>query len=461
MGSRRVVNGNTTILPNCGGTNGAGCNQDLIVEDDGEVILEPPNNLFYPFWAASVLTDRGYYRPTSVTMDNFNNVYTVDMIENSAPPPLPNKRIIRKISYTPSTSTIIAPTGNISIDNWYQYTDFLTPGTAVYLNGIIFTYDYYPTTGLLYLIGIPISGGSGQTINSPGILIYNNTGTPNSPPSGTNIVRGSTLTTDGTYIYYLKDPNTSNQPFFRIDPSNILNNGTAVTGNIPTGTNPSSLSISGMRVYNPGSGPTILFAHRNDYKVYSVAITTFPAPNPVIFTVAGNGLTTTPVPAFPSPSGLLPPPIQASISQFEPRDIEIVITDIGPKMYIADFKFNRVLIMDLISTTNAALNKVRLFAGYDGVGNFVNDPATVSIPPPPAYVLALGETPPPPTNAPPYTLVAANACNLVQPICLFKVPSAPTVSIQGPTQILVGTDNTYNGGPALTHLPLMLLKYYY
>lgn len=44
MGSRKVVHNNTTILPNCGGTNGAGCNQDLIVQNSGQVILRPSNN---------------------------------------------------------------------------------------------------------------------------------------------------------------------------------------------------------------------------------------------------------------------------------------------------------------------------------------------------------------------------------------------------------------------------------
>lgn len=43
IGGKVVEFNKKTVLPNCGGTNGAGCNQDLIVQSDGEVTLLPPD----------------------------------------------------------------------------------------------------------------------------------------------------------------------------------------------------------------------------------------------------------------------------------------------------------------------------------------------------------------------------------------------------------------------------------
>ena len=43
-GAKLVEFNKKTVLPNCGGTNGAGCNQDVLVNNDGEVTLLPPSS---------------------------------------------------------------------------------------------------------------------------------------------------------------------------------------------------------------------------------------------------------------------------------------------------------------------------------------------------------------------------------------------------------------------------------
>ena len=47
-GAKLVEFNKKTVLPNCGGTNGAGCNQDVLVNNDGEVTLLPPSSPFPP-----------------------------------------------------------------------------------------------------------------------------------------------------------------------------------------------------------------------------------------------------------------------------------------------------------------------------------------------------------------------------------------------------------------------------
>jgi hypothetical protein len=42
-GAKLVEFNKKTVLPNCGGTNGVGCTQDLIIQSDGEVTLLPPD----------------------------------------------------------------------------------------------------------------------------------------------------------------------------------------------------------------------------------------------------------------------------------------------------------------------------------------------------------------------------------------------------------------------------------
>jgi hypothetical protein len=483
MGSRRVVNGNTTILPNCGGTNGAGCNQDLIVEDDGEVILEPPNN-FFPFWAASVLTDIFNLRPLSITIDQTNN--NIFMVDGNALVPTDVNKFILKSSYIPSGSTQIAPTGNFfsippngPTGQYYKYNAYVTPGTIVYLNGRLYTYDYYvnpvpatlPLSGL-YLISMPVNSPTMLTITSPGIIFYPATFSNPTPPSPSNYVLGSTLATDGTDIYYLKDPNAPNQPIFKlINPSaggSAIS--TNVTGTITTGTQNSASAITGMRVYNNN----LYFTNQYDTTVNCVFDLSLTPPLSPINIVAGLQNSSGTVPAYPSSALPAPPGVPADTAEFDPQDIEIVDTASGPIMYIADGRNSRVLQMTLVSDTTASSNTVKLFAGCDPLqypfnGNF-NNPPLVNQPPlplsPPANRPALGETNAttsltPPSGAPPYSLVAANSANLVSPMCLCKVPSAPILPSVGPTQILVGTNNNYGGLPALTHLPLMLLKYYY
>jgi len=63
LGGRRITFDKRTILPNCGGTNGAGCNQDIL--DDGT--LDPPNAL-KKGWVTNI---GGSFddRATAITMD--------------------------------------------------------------------------------------------------------------------------------------------------------------------------------------------------------------------------------------------------------------------------------------------------------------------------------------------------------------------------------------------------------
>lgn len=445
MGSRKVVHNNTTIFPNCGGTNGAGCNQDLIGEE--EDILQPPDDVYSPFWAASVLTDRGEFIPSSITMDGNNNLFAVDLGPQE-------QRVIHKISYTPSTSTQIAPTGAIpQISEWYTYASWFIPGTIVHLNNYIFTFDYNSDSDLddpgILLIGKDIASGD--------ISLFTSTLVGCTPPSQINdTLRGSTLTTDGVFIYFFGDPNSIDQPVFRLNPfigGGLTNPSAAaeqVTPILDSSGQVSSITITGMRVY----ANRIFYTNTVENKIYSVEMD--PITGTSYSIAGGSSILTTPVPAFPSQI-----PVAANLARFSPSDIEIVELPNGDKkMYIADRQFNRVLILNLINDTDAAANTVSLFAGHDAALNNVNNPPTVTIPPPPAYVLALGQTPAPPINGPPYTLTATNACNLVKPICLYKVPStiAPFLPSIGNTQIFVGTKNITNGN---LHLPLMLLKYYY
>jgi hypothetical protein len=63
LGGRKVMFDKRTILPNCGGTNGAGCNQDLI---DG--VLDPPDIIIPAGWVTSIGGSLGD-RATDITMD--------------------------------------------------------------------------------------------------------------------------------------------------------------------------------------------------------------------------------------------------------------------------------------------------------------------------------------------------------------------------------------------------------
>jgi hypothetical protein len=63
LGGRKVMFDKRTILPNCGGTNGAGCNQDLI---DG--VLDPPDIIIPAGWVTSIGGSLGD-PATDITMD--------------------------------------------------------------------------------------------------------------------------------------------------------------------------------------------------------------------------------------------------------------------------------------------------------------------------------------------------------------------------------------------------------
>jgi hypothetical protein len=67
-GAKLVEFNKKTVLPNCGGTNGVGCTQDLIIQSDGEVTLLPPSSPFPPNSSISYdLPDCPIDQPTVAT----------------------------------------------------------------------------------------------------------------------------------------------------------------------------------------------------------------------------------------------------------------------------------------------------------------------------------------------------------------------------------------------------------
>jgi hypothetical protein len=84
LGGRKVMFDKKPVLPNCGGTNGAGCNQDLIVNPGtGDVTVEPPNA---PVWHVDTIPGILDFLPQQAAVDSQGNIYVTGYDPN---PPLP------------------------------------------------------------------------------------------------------------------------------------------------------------------------------------------------------------------------------------------------------------------------------------------------------------------------------------------------------------------------------------
>jgi hypothetical protein len=226
MGSRKVVHNNTTILPNCGGTNGAGCNQDLIVDNGGEVILEPPN--LFQGWFLETLTPLDGIYPQGIVFDSrigqTNYAYVVTK------PASGFGGTIR--SY------------NLSTQSWapqsvYRFSsNNVTPGgITMDGNGNLYTFDRLVNNEVI-LVKIPVLNGVSTT------LVYNITIADPSvtpyPPIISPITPATLgiLWTNGT-IYY-SDGNSIRKVTFNIIPANSSSAvvaGNPVPGYVDSNTN--------------------------------------------------------------------------------------------------------------------------------------------------------------------------------------------------------------------------------
>jgi hypothetical protein len=80
LGGRRVMFDKKPVLPNCGGTNGAGCNQDLIVNPGtGDVTVEPPN---VPVWHVDTIQGISNFLPQQAAVASDGTIYVTGFDAN-------------------------------------------------------------------------------------------------------------------------------------------------------------------------------------------------------------------------------------------------------------------------------------------------------------------------------------------------------------------------------------------